>query len=122
MKEKPYIIFFDGHCRFCRASAMTVRRLLGAQRALLVDSTRMDLMQEYPRVNPMAARQRMYVLTPGEELCGGYDGVVLLVGAFAVGRMVVGLMRRPGVSRVGHAVYGWVARHRGCAGGACSIR
>lgn len=122
MNDKPYVVFFDGHCRFCRASAMSVRRMLGGGRVVLVDSTRVELMRDYLRVNPAAARQQMYVLTPADGLGGGYDGVVLLVEAFAAGKLLGPMMRWRGISRLGHVVYRWVARHRGCAGGACSIR
>lgn len=98
-----------------------MRRWLGRGRTVLVDSTDGEAMGRYPQVNRAAARQQMYILSPEGELAGGYDGVVMIVGAMGGAGLVVWGMRLAWIRRPGWAVYRWIARHRSCAGGACSI-
>lgn len=122
MPHARYTLFYDGQCRFCRASAWSIRRWLGKTRTMLVDSTDPAAMRQYPQVDPAAAQEQMFVLSPDGLLAGGYDGAVLLLQAFPMLHPLLPILRWAPIHRLGHRTYRWIARHRGCAGGACSIR
>jgi predicted DCC family thiol-disulfide oxidoreductase YuxK len=107
-------LFYDADCAFCTRLAAWVAPILhrhGMALAPLQDS----------RVGPLLG------LTQKELLCeikllwsdgsqyGGADAILVMAGTIWWARPLVWLSRLPGVLRLLHAGYGWVAARRSCA-------
>ena len=124
----PYIIFYDGRCRFCTNSRKTVARLPARAELEFVDINDARRMSGYPIVDPHAAQGQMFVLAPDGSLAGGFDAIVSLLPALSGLRRLRPLLSPAPVRSVGRRLYRWVARNRyrlggmtTCAGGACRI-
>ncbi len=99
-------LFYDADCRFCAASAARFRRAL-ARRGF--------------RVVPSGLWNELRLLLPDGRSCGGADAVLQLARRIWWAWPFWALAQLPGMRRVARVVYRWLAVHRYCIAGACSL-
>jgi predicted DCC family thiol-disulfide oxidoreductase YuxK len=108
-------LFFDADCVFCTRTARWLRPIL-ARRGFAVAPL------QDPRVGALLGmshaellRELRFLLSDGTQT-GGADAVLAVAREIWWARPLVWFSRIPGVIKLLHAGYGWVARHRSCAG------
>ena len=111
-------LFYDAECDFCTRIAKLVarpmrRRQLGV--APLQDARVISLLGLPADQLLLAVRY----LAPNGSQHAGADALVELAGEFWWARPVVWMSRMPGLMRVLHAAYVWIARHRKCHAEVC---
>ena len=113
-------IFFDRDCSICTSLARRFRRTFekrGFGLAGLQD----------PRVAALLGLptdqllREMRVITAEGELFGGADAIVYLAGQIWWAWPVYVAAQLPGMRRILRAGYRWVADHRRCSSGKCSV-
>jgi predicted DCC family thiol-disulfide oxidoreductase YuxK len=128
MDAAAYHIFYDGTCVLCRRSKAWLERRDVNRRFAFVDSRDADEMGKWPAVGGEETTGRMVVVGPRGEKRGGYDGVVMLMGALPRWTWFAPVMGACGVRSVGRWVYRRVARNRyrlfgrvECEAGVCRV-
>jgi predicted DCC family thiol-disulfide oxidoreductase YuxK len=110
MRRQPPTLYYDGECRFCRASVNLARRRLAP-------AVRWTTWQESGLQGRLRDRARVEVLVvhPDGRVWGGADAVAVLLLAAPRRRWwpLGWLLRRPGVARIARAAYALVSRNRG---------
>jgi predicted DCC family thiol-disulfide oxidoreductase YuxK len=113
-------VFFDRDCRFCTSLARRFRRTFekrGFGLAGLQDR-RVATLLGLPADQLL---REMRVVTAEGELFGGADAIVYLTGQIWWAWPVYGAAQLPGVRRILRAGYRWLADHRVCSSGTCSV-
>jgi alginate O-acetyltransferase complex protein AlgI len=64
---------------------------------------------------------RMWLLLPSGQALGGADALIELASRVWWAKPLAALAGLPGIPRLLHAAYGWIARHRHCLGGGCAL-
>ncbi|HEY8668116.1 MAG TPA: DCC1-like thiol-disulfide oxidoreductase family protein [Tepidisphaeraceae bacterium] len=128
MPSRRHTIFYDGTCGLCTRSKAMLQRMDGDDVFDFVDLHDEQRMAPFPMVDRQAAKGQMFVLSPGGELAGEYDGLVSAAEGLAGWRSIVPLLRWAPVRALGWRGYRWVARNRyrlggsvSCEDGACAI-
>ena len=127
--QAPYFIFYDGHCRICTRSKRVIERMAPPSADLrFVDIKDAAALAPFPMVDPAATRAQIFVLAPGGQLRGGYDGLVSLMPALGNWGWLESLARSRPVAAVGRLIYRWIAANRyrigggvSCEDGACRL-
>lgn len=111
---KRLLVYYDGNCRYCRASARTIRRLdwFG-----WVDTVSFRHGGSFVRfgITPEALEQAMHVVVPGRPepvVRAGYPAVVTVVRYLPVLWPLLPLAWLAGWLGLGQRVYRWLAEHR----------
>lgn len=99
-------VFYDAECRFCTAAANRFRRTL-ARRGF--------------RVVPSGLWNELRLLLPDGRSCCGADAVLQLARRIWWAWPLWALGQVPGMQRLARVVYRWIAAHRHCIAGACSL-
>ncbi len=119
-ENKNYWLLYDGTCRFCLGMVERWRRTLedrGFGFAALQEEwvrERLDLPEE-------ELLREMRVLAPGGKVLGAADAFVFLWGKIWWCWPLWILAHIPGARGLSYRAYSWVAAHRSCLGGACSL-
>ena len=113
-------LFFDAECNFCTRLAKWIAPMLmsrGMAVAPLQD----------PRVGALLGmgredllRELRFLWSDGTQF-GGADAIVAVAREIAWGRPLVWVSRIPGMMRLLHAGYRWVAERRSCVAAQCSV-
>lgn len=99
-------IFYDGNCQLCIATAARFRQVL-ARRGF--------------RVVPSGLWPELRLLTTDGHTRGGADAVLFLARHIWWAWPSWALAQLPGMRRVTRAGYRWIAAHRYCVAGTCSM-
>jgi predicted DCC family thiol-disulfide oxidoreductase YuxK len=112
-------LFYDAHCRFCRALALRTRAALTRKNIALA-----------PLQSPAATRtlhaptgltfDEIKFLDPDGRIFGGARALVEVSRRFPWTWPIRQLARIPWIFGAMDAAYRWVARHRGCTASACA--
>lgn len=133
MQLPEYLIFYDGHCRFCTESKGMLEQMDSSAHLRFMNVRETGLIQRYPMIDPALALGQMHVLNPAGQLSGGFDAILSLLPAFSSLRVFHPLLASPVFYALGHKIYKWVARNRyrlagtmsepagGCENGGCRI-
>ena len=112
-------LFFDEDCGFCTRIARTLEPIL-ARRGMAVAAL------QDPRVGALLGMSRQELLrelrflwSDGRQY-GGADAVVAVAREIWWARPVVWISKLPGMMKLLHAAYGWVAAHRSCGAAQCA--
>lgn len=110
MRSRAPTVYYDGECRFCRASVGVARRRLAT--AVHWAPWQESGLQGRLRTR---AREEVLLVHPDGRVWGGADAVavLLLTGPRRRWWPLGWLLRRPGVGRIARAAYALVARNRG---------
>ncbi len=100
------LIFYDAHCALCTATAARFRRILARRGFRLV---------------PSGLWPEMRLLTVDGHTLGGADAVLYLARRIGWAWPLWALAQFPGMLRVYRSAYRWIAAHRYCAAGACTL-
>jgi predicted DCC family thiol-disulfide oxidoreductase YuxK len=110
MRPPAPTVYYDGECRFCRAS-------VGLARRRLATGVRWTPWQESGLQGRLRARasEEVLLIRPDGRVWGGAEAVAVLLLASPRRRWwpLGWLLRRPGVARLSRAAYTLVARNRG---------
>jgi predicted DCC family thiol-disulfide oxidoreductase YuxK len=99
-------VFYDANCGFCTATAGRFRQIL-ARRGF--------------RVVPSGLWGELRLLTVEGHTRGGADAVLYLARHIWWAWPLWAVARLPGMRRVMHTGYRWIAAHRYCVSDSCSL-
>jgi predicted DCC family thiol-disulfide oxidoreductase YuxK len=125
-------VLYDGHCKFCTASARKLLRLARPGAIELVDFQEPGVLARFPGLTYDDCMRQMYVVTPTGRAYGGFEAAVRAVATRPVLGGVAFLYYVPGLRQLCDAVYRWIAANRyrllgktvaegGCDGGTCAL-
>ncbi|GMU20610.1 MAG: hypothetical protein AMXMBFR13_07070 [Phycisphaerae bacterium] len=111
---RRYWLVFDGQCRFCRSSVGWIKRLdwLGRIEPLDLHVRKELISARAPDLTHEAMMQAMQLLTPDRQVFAGFFAFRRAAWLLPVFWILLPLLYVPGMSRLGPAVYGWIARRR----------
>jgi predicted DCC family thiol-disulfide oxidoreductase YuxK len=121
------VVLFDGGCKFCRRSVRLLRRLDWLGQLHFEDCRDPARLPKSPvPLDPGRLLEAMHLVTPvRRRVYVGFEAVRWLVWRLPALMPFAGLLYLPGVPRLGHRLYTWVAKNRygliPCAGGACGV-
>jgi predicted DCC family thiol-disulfide oxidoreductase YuxK len=113
-------VFYDADCQLCVTAARRFERVLARRRLALVPlqipgaSDAFDVADDH-------LLDEMRLRLPDGTVFGGAAAVAEIARRIWWAWPLWALSRLPGAMRPMRATYQWVARHRGCADGACEI-
>ncbi|MEM7754014.1 MAG: DUF393 domain-containing protein [Planctomycetota bacterium] len=110
-------LYFDGACGMCRRSTAILHRLDWLGNLASVDMTAVPP-ADLP-VAPETAMAGLPMRTADGRVLVGFPAVRRALSRTPLGAPAAWVLWIPGVSHVGQAVYGWVARNR--SRDACSL-
>ncbi len=113
-------VFYDGYCPICSRWVSRFTNALLRRRYLTAPLQR-GWVQEQLALDADAVLTEMHVITADGTHLGGADALVFLAGRIWWGRPLGLLARFPGVMHLFAWTYRFVARHRHCGKGNCSI-
>lgn len=119
MKTEGWVLY-DGDCRFCVRLARCFRPWLASRYFELMPlqtpwvRTRLGLLD-----SDLLAGMRL--LSPDGKVFGGVDALLAISRHYWWTWPLRQVARLPGTPKLLRLGYEWVARHRGCAGGACVV-
>jgi predicted DCC family thiol-disulfide oxidoreductase YuxK len=111
-------LFFDAQCLFCTRLARWVAPIL-ARRGFAVaplQDRRVAVLLAIPSQDLL---RELRFLRPDGTQCGGADAVLAVAALIWWARPLVWLSQVPGVPRLLHSAYRWVAAHRKCSATRC---
>lgn len=106
------LLFYDGACRFCVASAERLRGLDTAHRLRMVDFRAPGATEGVSGFDAARAEQELLLLTPEGRWLGGFDAFRWLSGQLPTLWVVAPVLHFPGMGWLGRRIYAWVADHR----------
>jgi predicted DCC family thiol-disulfide oxidoreductase YuxK len=114
-------LFYDAECNFCTRIARALARPMKRRRLGVAP------LQD-PRVGALlglSLEELLYAvrfLAPDGQLHSGADAFLALARQIWWARPLIWLSRIPGVNRLMHKAYSWIARHRKCNAESCELR
>jgi predicted DCC family thiol-disulfide oxidoreductase YuxK len=122
------VVLFDGSCRFCTASAHSLRRRFGSK-VVLKNFQEPGALDPYPSVTHEAAMKRMHAVMPDGRVYAGAEAVAHIVATTPVVGWVAFAYYVPGVRQIADCTYDAIARRRYriagrtevCDGGTCHL-
>jgi len=121
MADLNGILFYDADCGFCARLARRVRPGL-ARRGFQLLPLQTPGCREQLRVTEADLLAEMWLLLPDGQKYGGAEALLEISRHFWWTWPVRQLARLPVVRRWLRTGYGWVARHRHCADGVCTVK
>lgn len=121
------VVLFDGGCKFCRRSVRLLTRLDWLGQLHFEDCRDPARLPKTPvPLDPTRLREAMHLVTPDRRrVYVGFEAVRWLAWRLPAVMPFAGLLYLPGVPRLGHRLYTWVANNRyglvPCAGGVCRV-
>lgn len=128
----PYIVLFDGHCRFCSEQMKHLLALArpGAIEALSFQQP--NVLARFPGLTYEECMRAMQLVTPEGRNYTGFEAAVQALATRSLLKPFAYLYYVPGVRQLCDLLYRWVAARRyrimgktieagGCEGGACSL-
>ncbi len=113
-------VLYDGACSKCTALAQFFRPAL-RRRGFLMAPLQSLWVPSALGMGPRELLQRMRVFTAHGELYSGADAVLYLARLIWWAWPLWVLAKLPGAKPALNALYGWIAMHRHCASGGCTI-
>ena len=113
-------VFYDADCGFCVTAARRFERVLARRRLELVPLQTPDAGARLG-VRDDRLLDEMRLRLQNGTVFGGADAVAEIARRIWWAWPLWALSRVPGAMRPMRATYGWVARHRSCANGACGV-
>lgn len=119
-------VLYDGHCRFCIASAKALARWIPPGRVELLSFREPGVLSRFPQVTPEQCERAMQYVRQDGRVFQGAEAVVQALRHRALGRLA-GAYYAPGLRQLADALYAWIAKRRfklmgrECEGGACAI-
>lgn len=105
-------VVYDGLCSLCTASVRLLKRLDFFGRLEFVDFTTADLPKLHPDLTEGACLAAMQVITPDGKLFAGFFGFKEISRRLPQLWPACAVVCLPGMSRLGPAVYRFIAAHR----------
>jgi predicted DCC family thiol-disulfide oxidoreductase YuxK len=121
------VVLFDGQCEFCRRSVRLLKRLDWLHQLHFEDCRDPTHLPPTPSpLDPTRLLEAMHLVTPDRRrVFVGFEAVRWLAWRLPAVMPFTGLLYLPGVPRLGHRLYTWVAKNRyglvPCAGGVCRV-
>jgi predicted DCC family thiol-disulfide oxidoreductase YuxK len=121
------VVLFDGGCEFCRRSVHQLKHLDWFHQLHFEDCRDPARLPKTPApLDPGRLLEAMHLVTPDRRrVYVGFEAVRWLAWRLPALASFAGLLYLPGVTRLGHRLYTWVAKNRyglvPCAGGVCSV-
>jgi predicted DCC family thiol-disulfide oxidoreductase YuxK len=119
LQKQPWIIY-DGNCGFCTAIINRMRGPMTRRGFVFLPFTSPAVFERL-HSDPDASPDEMLVLTPTGKRFGGADAVIYLAGQVWWAWPIYLLGHVPGIYHLMRWGYRWIAAHRSCTAGACSI-
>ena len=119
-KEAKGWVVYDADCRFCTTLARRFRALLAAHRFELIPLQTPWVRQKLALTNEELLAE-MRLVTRDGKVYGGADAVLEISRHFWWARPLSLAGRAPAVRKLLRLGYRWIARHRHCGRGTCSI-
>ncbi len=111
--KKPIIVLFDGRCGFCKKSMLLLSMLDWLHRLEFANFHDPKLKKRYaPNIDLKHLNVAMHVRFVDGSYRKGFFAFRALTWHLPAVWLLAPLLYIPGVSLVGKAVYGWVAKHR----------
>ncbi len=107
-------LVYDGQCSFCRAWVRLLAAIdwLGRIRPMDLHTQAVEVAARVPGLTRGQMMEAMRLITPRGEVYAGFLALRRVAGLLPMMWAALPLLYLPGMSRVGPAVYGWIARHR----------
>jgi predicted DCC family thiol-disulfide oxidoreductase YuxK len=123
---RPWRVYYDTFCPFCRRSRRMLEELDLGGRLIFRDIHDRAMMQaEAPGVSYTRALREMIVVSPDGTVTGGFDGFRSIARTLPALWLVLPLMYLPGAAWLGRRAYRWVAKRRfrlvRCDNGVCNL-
>lgn len=132
MATHPYIVLYDGHCRFCAGQMKNLLALArpGAVQALSFQDP--GVLARFPGLTHDECMKAMQLVTPDGRVFTAFEAAVRAVATRPLLKPLAYLYYVPGIRQLCDFVYRQVAARRyrimgktiaaeGCDGGTCSL-
>jgi predicted DCC family thiol-disulfide oxidoreductase YuxK len=127
-----YLVFYDGHCKFCQAGSERLIRLAQTGTVERLDFQAPAALDPFPGLTHAACMRQMFLVTPDGRVYGGFEAAVRALATRPVVGWLAFFYYVPGIRLVCDLLYALVAAHRyrilgravaagECAGGTCSV-
>lgn len=119
-----WAFLYDGHCRFCVASAERMRRLTRPGVLALRDFQQPGVLADYPTLTFDQCMRQAQLIAPDGRTFAGMEAVVRALMTRPLLGAVARLYFVPGIRHTANALYAWIAANRyrlfgRAAAGAC---
>jgi predicted DCC family thiol-disulfide oxidoreductase YuxK len=118
MKEFSGWVLYDAECRLCANLARHFHGLLAARRFQLLPLQTPGVRERLQIPSPDWMTE-MRLLKPDGTVFGGADALLEISRQFWWAWPIQQLAQFRAIRNALHGIYGWIARHRRCASGAC---
>lgn len=121
------LVLYDGHCRFCTASAKQLVSLRGERHLELLSFQEPGVLERFPGLTHEACMKRLHVVFPDGRVYAGAEAVTRVVATLPVLGLPAYLYYVPGIRQASEAIYDLVAKNRykiagrDCDGGTCHL-
>jgi predicted DCC family thiol-disulfide oxidoreductase YuxK len=113
-------VLYDGECGFCKSWIDRLHPSLRS-RGFKVAPLQEAWVQKRLKLPADKLLEEMRVITPDQQVLGGADAVVYLAGQIPWGWPLYAVSFIPGIKRLLHVIYRFVASHRHYFSSTCSI-
>jgi len=113
-------LFFDAECGFCTRLARWIAPSL-ARRGMAVAPLQDPRVGALLGVSTEELLKELKFLSSVGVVSGGADAVIAVAREIWWGQPVAWLSKVPGMMKLLHAGYGWVAAQRSCAAARCAL-
>lgn len=108
-----FVVFYDGSCGICQCSRVLLERLRPEVGMDFVDVNDPVALARWPQIDPNAAQDEVFALTPSGQLHSGYEAAIVLLAAKTRWVSVVRRLLLLGPVRwIGGVVYRLISHHR----------
>jgi predicted DCC family thiol-disulfide oxidoreductase YuxK len=107
-----YVVFYDGHCRFCDAASRRLLRLARHGAVERVDFQSPDALEPYPGLTYADCMQQMYLVMPDGRIYGGFEAAARAFATRPILGMAAYLYFLPGLRQLTDWLYRLIAAHR----------
>lgn len=122
------VVIYDGHCNFCRAGVVRLRKFdVRGDRLSFLSLHDERVTQRYPELSHDELMDQMYVIESDGNRHGGSDAVRFLSRRLPLLWPVMPILHLPGTAGLWRWLYAQIAKRRyklagkSCDNGACSI-
>jgi predicted DCC family thiol-disulfide oxidoreductase YuxK len=127
-----YLVFYDGHCKFCQEASDRLIRLARPNVVERIDFQAPGALDPFPGLTHRACMRQMYLATPDGRLYGGVEAIVHTLATRPIIGWLAYLYYVPGLRLTCDLLYSLLAAHRysilgraiaagECAGGTCAL-
>ncbi len=126
-----YVLFYDGHCKFCEAGSHRLLRVARPGTIERLDFQQLGILADFPGLTYEACMVQMLLVTPHGYVYGGFEAAVRALTTRPLGKVAL-LYYLPGIRLFFDLTYSLIAANRyrilgktlaagGCDGGTCAL-